>query len=215
MAVPLISSQPFLVFFSFFTLCLLADPVLGITRHYKFDIKLHNVTRLCRTRSIVSVNRQFPGPRIVAREGDQLLIKVVNHVPNNISIHWHGIRQLRSGWADGPAYVTQCPIQTGQSYVYNFTIVGQRGTLFWHAHISWLRATLYGPIIILPKRGVPYPFAKPYKEVPIIFGEWFNTDPEAVISQALQTGGGPNVSDAYTINGLPGPLYNCSAKGTK
>jgi hypothetical protein len=34
-----------------------------------------------------------------------------------------------------------------------------------------------------------------------------------VISQALQTGGGPNVSDAFTINGLPGPLYNCSAKG--
>jgi hypothetical protein len=44
-------------------------------------------------------------------------------------------------------------------------------------------------------------------------GEWFNVDPEAVISQALQTGGGPNVSDAYTINGLPGPLYNCSAEG--
>lgn len=40
-------------------------------------------------------------------------------------------------------------------------------------------------------------------------------DPESVIQQALQTGGGPNVSDAYTINGLPGPLYNCSSKGTK
>ncbi|XP_017618468.1 laccase-17-like [Gossypium arboreum] len=214
MGVFLLSSPAFLVFFSFFTFCLLVDPVFGITRHYKFDVKLHNVTRLCHTRSIVSVNGQFPGPRIVAREGDQLLVEVVNHVPNNVSIHWHGIRQLRSGWADGPAYVTQCPIQTGQSYVYNFTIIGQRGTLFWHAHISWLRATLYGPIIILPKRGVPYPFAKPYKEVPIVFGEWFNADPEAVISQALQTGGGPNVSDAYTINGLPGPLYNCSAKDT-
>jgi len=46
-------------------------------------------------------------------------------------------------------------------------------------------------------------------------GEWFNADPEAIIAQALQTGGGPNVSDAYTINGLPGPLYNCSAKGIK
>jgi hypothetical protein len=44
-------------------------------------------------------------------------------------------------------------------------------------------------------------------------GEWWNADPEAVINQALQTGGGPNVSDAYTINGLPGPLYNCSTKG--
>ena len=85
----------------------------------------------------------------------------------------HGIRQLRSGWADGPAYITQCPIQTGQSYVYNYTIIGQRGTLFWHAHISWLRSTLYGPIIILPKHGVPYPFAKPYEEFPILFGNVF------------------------------------------
>ncbi|PPS13085.1 hypothetical protein GOBAR_AA07575 [Gossypium barbadense] len=121
-------------------------------------VKLHNVTRLCHTRSIVSVNGQFPRPRIVAREGDQLLIKVVNHVPNNISIHWHGIRQLRSGWASICDSVS-------------------------HTNRPKLR-------------------------------EWFNTDPEAVISQALQAGGGPNVSDVYTINGLSGPLYNCSAKDT-
>ncbi|XP_075486449.1 laccase-17-like [Primulina tabacum] len=198
----------------FVTLFLFSQHGQAITRNYEFKITMKNVTRLCHTKSIVTVNGQFPGPRIVAREGDRLLIKVTNHVPNNISIHWHGIRQLRSGWADGPAYVTQCPIQTGQSYVYNFTIVGQRGTLWWHAHISWLRSTLYGPLIILPKHNVPYPFEKPYKEVPIIFGEWFNADTEAIISQAIQTGGAPNVSDAYTINGLPGQLYNCSAKDT-
>uniref|UniRef100_A0AAU8HM15 Laccase n=1 Tax=Silybum marianum TaxID=92921 RepID=A0AAU8HM15_SILMA len=183
----------------------------GITRHYKFDIRMRNVTRLCKTKSIITVNGKFPGPRIIAREGDRVVIKVVNHVSNNISIHWHGIRQLRSGWADGPAYITQCPIQTGQSYVYNFTITGQRGTLWYHAHVSWIRATLYGPIIILPRRNTSYPFVKPYKEVPIIFGEWWKDDTEAVINQALQTGAGPNNSDAYTINGLPGPLYNCSS----
>ncbi|KAL5580955.1 hypothetical protein UlMin_013397 [Ulmus minor] len=186
----------------------------SVTRHYKFDIRLKNVTRLCKTKSIVAVNGKFPGPRIVAREGDRVVVKVVNHVSNNITIHWHGIRQLRSGWADGPAYITQCPIQSGQSYVYNFTIVGQRGTLFWHAHFSWLRATVYGPIFIYPRLNDSYPFVKPYKEVPIIFGEWWNADTEAVIKQALQTGAGPNVSDAYTINGLPGPLYNCSQKDT-
>lgn len=82
----------------------------------------------------------------------------------------HGVKQLRSGWADGPAYITQCPIQTGQSYVYNFTVKGQRGTLWWHAHISWLRSTVYGPIVILPKRHDPYPFPLPHKEVPIILG---------------------------------------------
>ncbi|KAL2509566.1 Laccase-17 [Forsythia ovata] len=200
--------------FGVFAALLLPEFVFCMTRNYTFNIVQHNVTRLCHTKSIVSVNGHFPGPRIVAREGDQLLVKVVNHVSNNITIHWHGIRQLRSGWADGPAYVTQCPIQTGQTFTYNFTITGQRGTLFWHAHISWLRATVYGPIIIHPKRNESYPFRKPYKEVPIIFGEWWNADPEAVINQALQTGTGPNVSDAYTINGFPGPLYNCSSKDT-
>ncbi|GJU69246.1 putative laccase [Tanacetum coccineum] len=183
----------------------------GTTRHYKFDIRMQNVTRLCQTKSIITVNGQFPGPRIIAREGDRLVIKVVNHVSNNITIHWHGVRQLQSGWADGPAYITQCPIQTGQSYVYNFTIIGQTGTLWYHAHVSWIRSTLYGPIVILPRLNTTYPFVKPYKEVPIIFGEWWNNDTEAVINQALQTGAGPNNSDAYTINGLPGPLYNCSS----
>ncbi|KAE8680446.1 Laccase-2 [Hibiscus syriacus] len=178
----------------------------SITRHYTFNIKLKNITRLCHTKSIVTVNGKFPGPRVVGREGDRLVVKVVNHVPYNISIHWHGIRQLRSGWADGPSYITQCPIQTGQTYVYNFTITGQRGTLFWHAHFSWLRATVYGPLIILPRRNESYPFVKPYKQVRILF--------EAVINQSLQTGAGPNVSDAYTFNGLPGPLYNCSVKDT-
>ncbi|XP_042416446.1 laccase-17-like [Zingiber officinale] len=185
------------------------------TRHYKFDITMQKVTKLCKSKSIVTVNGQFPGPRIVAREGDRIVVKVVNHVRYNITMHWHGIRQLMSGWADGPAYITQCPIQTSQTYVYNFTVTGQRGTMWWHAHASWLRATVYGPLIILPKTGgSPYPFPKPHKEIPIIFGEWFNADPEAIISQALRTGAGPNVSDAFTINGLPGPFYNCSKKDT-
>ncbi|XP_043718903.1 laccase-17-like [Telopea speciosissima] len=208
-----------ILIFTISLICLLTELAVAkhtgrITRHYKFDIKMQNVTRLCHTKSIVTVNGQFPGPRIIAREGDRVVIKVVNHVSHNLTLHWHGVRQLRSGWADGPAYVTQCPIQTGQSYVYNFTIIGQRGTLFWHAHISWLRATVYGPIVILPKRNVPYPFTKPYKEVPIIFGEWWNADTEAVIKQAMRIGLAPNLSDAYTINGLPGPLYNCSSKDT-
>ncbi|GAA0155949.1 oxidase [Lithospermum erythrorhizon] len=196
------------------TLFVISGYVQCATKHYDFNIQMQTVTRLCHTKSIVTVNGKFPGPRIVAREGDNLLIKVTNHVTDNITIHWHGIRQLRSGWADGPAYITQCPIQTGQSYVYNYTITGQRGTLWWHAHISWLRSTVYGPLIIHPKKNVPYPFPKPHKEVPLIFGEWFNGDTEAIINQALQTGGGPNVSEAYTINGLPGLLYNCSAKDT-
>ncbi|KAK6146905.1 hypothetical protein DH2020_017817 [Rehmannia glutinosa] len=43
-------------------------------------------------------------------------------------------------------------------------------------------------------------------------GEWWKVDTEAMINQATLTGGGPNISDAFTINGLPGPLYNYTFK---
>ncbi|KAL9251969.1 Laccase-17-like protein, partial [Drosera capensis] len=102
------------LFFTLLCFYLLPHFSEGRSRHYHFDIVMQNVTRLCHTKSVVTVNGQ------------------------------HGTRQLRCGWAEGPSYITQCSIQNGQSYVYNFTIVGQRGTLFWHAHISRLRATVFG-----------------------------------------------------------------------
>ncbi|XP_052177002.1 laccase-4 [Diospyros lotus] len=192
--------------------CLFPVLVESTVRHYKFNVVMRNTTRLCSTKPIVTVNGRFPGPTLYAREDDTVLVKVVNHVKYNVSIHWHGVRQLRTGWADGPAYITQCPIQPGQSYVYNFTITGQRGTLLWHAHILWLRATVHGAIVILPKRGVPYPFPKPNKEVVVILAEWWKSDTEAVINEALKSGLAPNVSDAHTINGQPGLVSsNCSS----
>lgn len=84
----------------------------------------------------------------------------------------HGLKQFRNGWADGPAYVTQCPIQTGSSFLYSFNVTGQRGTLWWHAHILWLRATVYGAIVIMPKPGTPFPFQRPAREEILVFGEF-------------------------------------------
>ncbi|KAF0897577.1 hypothetical protein E2562_039268 [Oryza meyeriana var. granulata] len=172
---------------------------------------MRNMTRLCATKPILTVNGKFPGPTLYAREGDNVLVKVVNHVAHNVTIHWHGVRQIRTGWYDGPAYITQCPIQPGSSFLYNFTITGQRGTLLWHAHINWLRATIHGAIVILPKLGVPYPFPAPHKEAVIVLGEWWKEDTETVINQAMQLGVGPNISDSHIINGHPGPLSECAS----
>ncbi|CAK8565883.1 unnamed protein product [Lathyrus sativus] len=190
--------------------CLL--PADAMVRHYKFNVVMKNATRLCSTKPIVTVNGKFPGPTIYAREDDNVLIKVVNHVKYNVSIHWHGVKQLRTGWADGPAYITQCPIQPSQTYLYNFTLTGQRGTLWWHAHVLWLRSTVHGAIVILPKLGVPYPFPKPHMEQVIVLGEWWKSDTEAIINEALKSGLAPNVSDAHTINGHPGPAQACASQ---
>ncbi|CAK7333499.1 unnamed protein product [Dovyalis caffra] len=199
--------------FMLLAVCLFPALVQCRVRHYKFNVVTKNTTRLCSSKPIVTVNGRFPGPTLYAREDDTVLVKVVNHVKYNVSIHWHGIRQLRTGWADGPAYITQCPIQPGQSYVYNFTITGQRGTLLWHAHILWLRSTVHGAIVVLPKRGVPYPFPAPHKEVVVVLAEWWKSDTEAVINEALKSGIAPNVSDAHTINGHPGAVSTCPSQG--
>ncbi|KAL5072853.1 hypothetical protein RYX36_011837 [Vicia faba] len=192
--------------------CTLPALVECKVRHYKFHVVAKNTTRLCSSKSIITVNGKFPGPTLYAREDDTVLVRVVNQVNHNITIHWHGIRQLTTGWADGPAYVTQCPIQSGHSYVYNFTITGQRGTLLWHAHVNWLRSTVHGAIVILPKKRVPYPFPKPDDELVLVLGEWWKSDTEAIINEALKSGLAPNVSDSHTINGLPGKVANCSTQ---
>ncbi|PKA59114.1 Laccase-1 [Apostasia shenzhenica] len=185
-------------------------------RFFHFEVEQKNVTRLCHTRSLLTINGQYPGPSIVIHEGDHVVVKVTNKVEEGTTIHWHGVRQYRTGWADGTAYLTQCPIRPNTSYTYRFTVEGQRGTLFWHAHHKWQRATVHGAFIILP--ASPYPFKSPpiHAEIPIIFGDWWNADPDSVEAEALRSGGGPNVSDAFTINGFTGPLYpSCSSHFTQ
>lgn len=44
--------------------------------------------------------------------------------------------------------------------------------------------------------------------------EWWKSDTEAVINEAIKSGLAPNVSDAHTINGHPGAVTNCPSQGT-
>ncbi len=87
----------------------------------------------------------------------------------------HGIRQFRTPYADGPAYITQCPIQSGGSYVYEFTVDNQSGTFFYHAHITWLRATVHGALIVHPKKGLPSSYGAIEEEIPVVIGRRFLT----------------------------------------
>ncbi|KAF5744535.1 Laccase-4 [Tripterygium wilfordii] len=63
-------------------------------------------------------------------------------------------------------------------------------------------------------RGVPYPFPKPDKEEIVILGEWWKSDTEDVINEALKSGLAPNVSDSHTINGHPGQAPNCPSQAS-
>ena len=94
-------------------------------------------------------NQSFPGPWIQACWGDQLEVKVTNHLPyNGTTIHWHGIRQLNTMEMDGVSGVTQCPIAPLDSFTYNFSLT-QYGTSWYHSHYSLQYANgLLGPLTI-------------------------------------------------------------------
>ncbi|GMP80115.1 hypothetical protein CsSME_00035346 [Camellia sinensis var. sinensis] len=179
-----------------------------------FLLEETNYTRLCSSKNILTVNGSFPGPTLHVHRGEKLIVNVQNQGKYNVTIHWHGVKQPRNPWSDGPEYITQCPIQPGANFSYEIIFSTEEGTLWWHAHSDWSRATVHGPIIVYPANGTTYPYSKPSEEFPIVLASWFKGDVMELIQSALESGAEPNQSDAFTINGQPGDLYNCSKPGT-
>ncbi|GLU06874.1 hypothetical protein SLE2022_238620 [Rubroshorea leprosula] len=202
--------------FAFQVLCFLLFVSLShceALAHYKFVVEETSYTRLCSTKNILTVNGRFPGPTLHVHSGETIIVDVYNKGDYNITIHWHGVAQPRYPWSDGPEYVTQCPIQPGKWFRQKVIFSTEEGTLWWHAHSEWSRATVHGAIVIYPKKGDKYPFRKPAAEFPIVLGEWWK---ESIAEEynIVKSGSDPNTSDAFTINGQPGDLYNCSKSGT-
>ncbi|KAJ6614141.1 laccase 2 [Mycena sp. CBHHK59/15] len=93
------------------------------------------------SRSTVLAGGVFPGPLIKGIKGNRFLLNVEDKLTDNTmlrstSIHWHGFFQRNTSWADGPAFVTQCPIAANHSFLYDFTVPGQAGTYWYHSHLS-------------------------------------------------------------------------------
>ncbi|XP_066333870.1 laccase-15-like [Miscanthus floridulus] len=168
------------------------------------------MTHLCEETLVTVVNGQLPGPAIEVTEGDSVAVHVINKSPYNMTIHWHGVKQRLNCWADGVPMITQCPIRPNHSFTYRFNVSRQEITLWWHAHVSCLRGSVHGAFIIRPRHGASsYPFPKPHREVPLVIGEWWQTD-LGQIDKSLTNGFfGFNPSSA-TINGKLGDLNNCS-----
>ena len=72
-------------------------------------------------RIVTVVNGMFPGPDIIVYEGQTIIVEVKNMLESqSVTIHWHGLQQRDTPWMDGVPYVTQCPIQPYQTFVYRF-----------------------------------------------------------------------------------------------
>nr|VWP02110.1 Uncharacterized protein [Ganoderma boninense] len=106
------------------------------------------------SRAAVVVNGVFPSPLITGNMGDNFRLNVINKMTNHTmlkttSIHWHGLFQRTTNWADGPAFVTQCPIASGDSFLYDFRVPDQAGTFWYHSHLSTQYCDgLRGPLVV-------------------------------------------------------------------
>ncbi|KAK3901662.1 Cupredoxin [Staphylotrichum tortipilum] len=100
-------------------------------------------------RPMVLINNQFPGPLVEVNEGDTLVVHVSNQGVNATSVHFHGIFQNGTNNMDGTVGVTQCPIAPGSNFTYRFTVAGQAGTYWYHAHHSaQANDGLLGPMVV-------------------------------------------------------------------
>ncbi|KAJ0024141.1 hypothetical protein Pint_07828 [Pistacia integerrima] len=138
-----------------------------VVRH-TFIVQDTEYTKLCSTKTILTVNGQFPGPTLYVNKGETIIVDVYNKAHYNITIHWHGVKQPGYPWSDGPEFITQCPIRPGQKFSQKVIFSTEEGTVWWHAHSDWSRATVHGAIVVYPKNK-NYPFPKPHADVPIVF----------------------------------------------
>ncbi|GMI90755.1 laccase 14 [Hibiscus trionum] len=177
--------------------------------HYDFFVRESNFTKLCNTTTFLVVNDSYPGPEIRVHRGDTVFVNVHNQGNYGFTIHWHGVKQPRNPWSDGPEFVTQCPIRPGTNFTYEVILSDEIGTLWWHAHSDWTRGSVQGAFVILPAENETYPFPKPDADQTIILQTWYNEDYLQLINEALALGISPRQPDAYAINGNLGDTYGC------
>ena len=99
-------------------------------------------------RMATTVNGTLPGPTLRWREGETVTIRVTNHLPEQTSIHWHGI--LLPFQMDGVPGISFAGIAPGETFTYRFKVM-QSGTYWYHAHSAFQEQEgLYGAILIEP-----------------------------------------------------------------
>ena len=95
----------------------------------------------------VGFNGRVPGPTLRAKVGDEIIVHFSNHMTEETTIHWHGLR-IPNGM-DG-VHVTQHPVQPSGTFEYRF-IVPDSGYFWFHPHMEvdvQMERGLYAPLVV-------------------------------------------------------------------
>lgn len=130
-----------------------------------------------RPRPAVTVNQSLPGPVLRWREGESVEIAVYNQLPEDSSIHWHGI--ILPSEMDGVPGLSFDGIKPGETFTYRFDLK-QSGTYWYHSHSHFQEQLgLYGAIIIDPLTPDPEPCDR---DLVILLSDWSDTPPEQILA---------------------------------
>lgn len=83
----------------------------------------------------------IPGSLIRANVGDRLIVHFKNELPDETTVHWHGVRLPAS--MDGTPGESQPAVLTGESFTYDF-VVPDAGLYWYHPHVSSAKQVGYG-----------------------------------------------------------------------
>ncbi len=126
----------------------------------------------------IAVNGSVPGPLIRLKEGQNVRLNVTNNLPEDTSIHWHGL--LLPFHMDGVPGISFPGIKPGQTFTYEFPI-RQSGTYWYHSH-SGLQEQQghYGPLIIDPAGAEPVQYDR---EFILLLSEFTPLDPHFIMDR--------------------------------
>ncbi|MBY0345215.1 MAG: copper resistance system multicopper oxidase [Sphingomonadales bacterium] len=126
----------------------------------------------------IAVNGSVPGPLIRLKEGQDVRLNVTNNLPEDTSIHWHGL--LLPFHMDGVPGISFPGIRPGQTFTYEFP-VRQAGTYWYHSH-SGLQEQQghYGPLIIDPAGEEPVAYDRDYI---LLLSEFTPLDPHFIMDR--------------------------------
>nr|XP_043620922.1 L-ascorbate oxidase-like [Erigeron canadensis] len=178
-------------------------------RHFEWEVEYMYGAPDCLENVVMGINGQFPGPTIKARAGDTVVVHLTNKLhTEGVVIHWHGIRQLGTPWADGTASISQCAINPGETFIYRFK-VDKAGTYFYHGHYGMQRsAGLYGLLIVDVEEGKKEPFQYD-GEFNLLLSDWWH---KGTHEQEVDLSANPmrwiGEPQSLLINGRG--QYNCS-----
>jgi len=101
-------------------------------------------------------NGQVPGPTLRVRLGETLRVNFRNALPQETTVHWHGVR-VPNGM-DGVPNLTQPAVPPGGSFTYEYT-PKDAGTFWYHPHVrasEQVERGLYGMLVVEDAEPPPY-----------------------------------------------------------